>query len=167
MTQCALPLGTQSLFEQVCYPNTLIDAFLEVLKNKGSHGSDNITIQQFESELEKELLQLIDELKSWTYKPKPVRRVEIPKPDNKGVRILGVPCVRDRVVQTAIKMVLEPELDPSFSYCSFGFRPGKSQQQAVESARQQVAQGKEFVVDENVRAGGSEIVTFSVSVHGV
>ena len=73
--------------------------------------------------------------------------LEIPKPDNKGVRILGVPCVRDRVVQTAIKMVLEPELDPSFSYYSFGFRPGKSQQQAVESARQQVAQGKEFVVD--------------------
>ena len=103
MTQCSLPLGTQSLFEQVCYPNTLIDAFLEVRKNKGSHGSDNITIQQFENNLEKELLQLIDELQSWTYKPKPVRRVEIPKPDNKGVRILGVPCVRDRVVQTAIK----------------------------------------------------------------
>ena len=147
MTQCSLPLGTQSLFDQVCHPNTLIDAFLEVRKNKGSHGSDNITIQQFESNLEKELLQLIDELKSWTYKPKPVRRVEIPKPDNKGVRTLGVPCVRDRVVQTAIKMALEPELDPSFSYYSFGFRPGKSQQQAVESARQQVAQGKEFVVD--------------------
>jgi len=147
MTQCSLPLGTQSLFKQICFPNMLINAFLEVRKNKGSHGSDNITIQQFESNLDKELLQLIDELQSWTYKPKPVRRVEIPKPDNKGVRILGVPCIRDRVVQTAIKMVLEPELDLNFSYYSFGFRPGKSQQQAVETARQQVAQGKEFVVD--------------------
>ena len=101
MTQCSLPLGTQSLFEQICFPNMLINAFLEVRKNKGSHGSDNITIQQFENNLDKELLQLIDELQSWTYKPKPVRRVEIPKPDNKGVRILGVPCIRDQAKQTS------------------------------------------------------------------
>ena len=79
MTQCSLPLGTQSLFEQIYYPITMINAFLEVKRNKGSHGFDGITIEQFQENLNKELRQLIDELQNWQYKPQPVRWVEIPK----------------------------------------------------------------------------------------
>ena len=147
MKQGTLPMGSDSLFEPVCNPAMLYEAFLAVKRNKGSHGSDGVTIQQFEESLEPELLQLSKELKSWTYKPQPVRKVEIPKPNSAEKRQLGVPCIRDRVVQTAIKMILEPILDPMFSDSSFGFRPGLSQKQAVEQARQQVESGKDFVVD--------------------
>jgi group II intron reverse transcriptase/maturase len=147
MKQSTLPMGSDSLFEPVCNPAMLYEAFLAVKRNKGSHGSDGITIQQFEQSLEQELLQLSKELKSWTYKPQPVRKVEIPKPNSTEKRQLGVPCIRDRVVQTAIKMILEPILDPMFSDSSFGFRPNLSQKQAVEQARQQVESGKAFIVD--------------------
>jgi retron-type reverse transcriptase len=73
--------------------------------------------------------------------------VEIPKPGGKGVRLLGVPIVKDRVLHMAIKMVLEPILDPTFSKSSFGFRPGKNQEQAVRQAQAYVKAGKEYVVD--------------------
>ena len=82
------------------------------------------------------------------YKPNPVRRVEIPKPGKgAGVRLLGVPCVRDRVVQATLKRILEPILDPTFSDNSYGFRPGRNQRQAVEAAQRIVQSGKEYVVD--------------------
>ncbi|MGL1932367.1 MAG: group II intron reverse transcriptase/maturase [Desulfotalea sp.] len=88
------------------------------------------------------------ELVSWCYKPSPVRRVEIPKPGKgTGVRLLGVPCIRDRVVQATIKFLLEPILDLSFSDHSYGFRPGYNQRQAIESAQRFVQEGKEYVVD--------------------
>lgn len=147
MKQGTLPMGSDRLFEPVCKPEMLYQAFLAVKRNKGSHGIDGVTIQKFEESLEQELLQLSKELASWTYKPSPVRRVEIPKPNNAGTRILGVPRIRDRVVQTAIKMVLEPILDPMFSDNSYGFRPNCSQQQAVEKARQEVDAGKGFIAD--------------------
>ncbi len=76
-----------------------------------------------------------------------MRRVEIPKPDGAGVRLLGVPCIRDRVVQTAIKQLLEPILEPLFSEHSYGFRPGRNQAQAVEAAQKIVQTGKGYVVD--------------------
>lgn len=136
-----------NLFEQLCEPETLREAFRSVKRNKGSHGIDGITIEEFEENLEKELAQLKKELESWRYKPIAVRRVEIPKPDGKGVRKLGVPCIRDRVVSTAVKMLLEPILDPTFSESSYGFRPGRNQKQAVEAARQIALTGKEYIVD--------------------
>lgn len=147
MTQQSLPIDTQNLFELICHEQTLRRAFETVKKNHGSAGIDNVSINDFEINKDKELVQLREELSSWNYKPSPVRRVEIPKPGNNGVRLLGVPCVRDRVVQTAIKLVLEPILDPRFSESSFGFRPDRNQQQAIENARQQVDAGKEYVVD--------------------
>lgn len=147
MKQQPLPMETSNLFQAVCSYTMLHSAFLEVRKNKGSHGVDGITIQQFEKTLDEELRQLSSELENWTYKPMPVRRVEIPKPNGAGVRLLGVPAIRDRVVQTAIKMVLEPILDPLFSDSSFGFRPNCNQRLAVEKARKSVEEGKEFVVD--------------------
>ena len=116
-------------------------------KNKGSPGVDGVTIAEFESRLIEELSRLKEELESWTYKPSPVRRVEIPKPGGKGIRLLGVPTVRDRVVHATLKELLEPIFEPLFSDHSYGFRPERNQRQAVEAARRIVAAGKPYVVD--------------------
>ena len=136
-----------SLFEDLCAIERLAAGFRRVRKNKGSPGIDGVTIAEFESRLAEELSQLKEELESWSYKPSPVRRVEIPKSGGKGVRLLGVPTVRDRVVQATLKELLEPIFEPLFSDHSYGFRPGRNQRQAVEAARDIVADGKSFVVD--------------------
>lgn len=123
-----------------------MNGFRAVKENKGSHGVDKQTITQFEEKLEHNIKVLKQELENWSYEPKPVRRVEIPKPDG-GTRLLGIPCVRDRVVQATLKALLEPRLDPNFSESSYGFRPNKNQQQAVAAAKEIVESGKEYVVD--------------------
>ncbi len=146
MKQSTLPIEEANLFDRLCQQKMLALAFKEVRKNKGAPGIDGVTTQAFETNLNEELAQLINELKDWRYKPSPVRRVDIPKPTG-GTRMLGVPCVRDRVIQSGIKLLLEPILDPSFSASSFGFRPNRNQRQAVEQARKIVASGKPFVVD--------------------
>ncbi|NOQ47287.1 MAG: group II intron reverse transcriptase/maturase [Desulfobulbaceae bacterium] len=148
MRQRSLFVDERSLFEKLCDQKHLEAGFKAVRKNGGSPGIDGVTIKDFENRLPKELAQLQMEIASWNYKPSPVRRVEIPKPGKgSGVRLLGVPCTRDRVVHATIKLLLEPILDLSFSDNSYGFRPGYSQQQAVESAQQIVKSGKEYVVD--------------------
>lgn len=136
----------EDLFEQLCLRETLRKAFKAVKKNRGAPGIDGITITQFEQNLGANLMELIHELKTWTYTTQPVRRVEIPKPGG-GIRLLGIPCLRDRVVQAALKSILEPLLDPHFSDNSYGFRPGRNQQQAVLAAKEIVTSGKEYVVD--------------------
>lgn len=141
-----LPIDSKHLFEQLCQERNLMKGWREVKKNRGSSGSDGQTTETFDKSLLKEITQLKEELINWQYEPKPVRRVEIPKPDG-GVRLLGVPCIRDRVVQTTIKQLLEPILEPLFSANSYGFRPGKNQRQAVEAAQKIVQAGKGFVVD--------------------
>jgi RNA-directed DNA polymerase len=146
--QLNLFVDERSLFEKLCDQSILEAGFKAVKKNDGSPGIDGVTIQDFESRLEEELVQLLGELGRWAYKPNPVRRVEIPKPGKgAGVRLLGIPCVRDRVVQATIKLLLEPILDLTFSDHSYGFRPGYSQRQAVEAAQRIVKSGKEYVVD--------------------
>lgn len=135
-----------SLFDQLCAISTLRDSFKAVKRNKGAPGIDGVTVDQFDTRLEEELGQLKKELESWTYKPQPVRSVEIPKP-NGGTRRLGIPCVRDRVCQAAIKGLLEPLFEPEFSEHSYGFRPGRSQHQAIQAAKGYVEGGKRYVVD--------------------
>ena len=148
MRQLNLFVDERSLFEKLCDLSSLEAGFKAVKKNGGSPGIDGVTIQDFASRLEEELVQLQEEMRSWTYKPNPVRRVEIPKPGKgAGVRLLGVPCVRDRVVQATTKQLLEPILDLTFSDHSYGFRPGYNQRQAVEAAQRIVKSGKEYVVD--------------------
>lgn len=140
------PIFEESLFERVVSIELLEESFVSVKRNRGAAGVDNISVLEFSNSLSKELSKLSQELRTWTYKPKPVRRVEIPKPDG-GVRLLGVPCVRDRVVQNAIRLAIEPILDKDFSKSSYAFRPGHNQQQAVEAAQAIVNSGKDWIVD--------------------
>jgi group II intron reverse transcriptase/maturase len=137
----------QNLFERVCSIEELDIAFRAVKRNGGAPGVDGVTVNEFESRCKEELSQLKKDIESWTYEPSPVRRVEIPKPGGAGIRLLGIPTVRDRVLHTAIKAVLEPLFDPLFSKNSYGFRPGRNQRQAVEAAQAIVQSGKEHVVD--------------------
>ncbi|MGB7847090.1 MAG: reverse transcriptase domain-containing protein, partial [Candidatus Acidiferrum sp.] len=92
-------------------------------------------------------LEIGEQLRSGTYQPRPVRRVEIPKPDGNGVRKLGIPCVLDRFIQQAVLQVLQKRWDPTFSEHSHGFRPGRSAKQAVHQAQQYIAEGYRWVVD--------------------
>lgn len=148
MIQQSLPFNTRNLFEIISNARALDTAFESVRKNNGSPGVDNVTVAEFEKGKVEELAKLSEDLQQWRYKPLPVKRVEIPKPGiNAGVRLLGIPAVRDRVVQAAIKAVLEPIFDPLFSDRSFGFRPNCNQHQAIEAARLEVLAGKEYVVD--------------------
>ena len=147
MEQLELIPDTRSLFEKLCSVEYLRKGHRAVRANKGSAGIDRVSVQEFGQRLEEELAQLKKELEGWSYEPKPVRRVEIPKPGGSGVRLLGVPGVRDRVVQATLKLLLEPIIDPYFSESSYGFRPGRNQRQAVEAAREIVRRGKEYVVD--------------------
>ncbi len=148
MRQRELFVDERSLFEKLCDVRYLRAGFKAVKKNGGSPGVDGVTVDEFGSCLKEEMERLAEELAGWRYKPNPVRRVEIAKPGKgAGVRLLGVPCVKDRVVHATIKQLLEPILDPGFSDQSFGFRPGRNQRQAVETGQRIVKSGKEYVVD--------------------
>lgn len=142
-----IPRDRSRLFEELCSIETLRKGFKLVRKNGGAPGIDGITTKQYGHQLEANLADLSKELTDWKYLPQPVRRVEIPKPNGNGTRLLGVPCIKDRVVQSAIKALLEPLIDPYFSDNSFGFRPGRNQKMAIERARKIVTSGKEYVVD--------------------
>jgi RNA-directed DNA polymerase len=147
-TQLKLNLEDESrLFERILEMHNLETAFKRVKANKGAPGIDGITIGEYGQNLEEELNQLKKEVQGWVYTPTPVKRVEIPKPSGKGIRKLGIPIVKDRVLHMAIKQVLEPILEPTFSEHSYGFRPGRNQQQALQEAKRIVEAGKEFVVD--------------------
>lgn len=135
------------LLEKICDIQNLRESFKLVKRNKGAPGIDGITIEKYEHNLEQELGQLRQEVLSWTYKPTPVKRVEIPKPNGKGKRLLGVPIIKDRTLHMAIKRVLEPIWEPLFSDNSYGFRPGRRQRDAVEAAQKIVQSGKTYIVD--------------------
>ena len=113
-------------------PKRLIwDAWNQVKSNGGAAGVDGVTIPEFEVELAGNLYKLWNRMSSGSYMPPPVNAVPIPKKSG-GTRVLGIPTVADRVAQTAVKMVLEPVLDPLFHPDSYGYRPGKSAHEAVE-----------------------------------
>ncbi len=147
MRQLSLFTDERSLFKKLCDQGNLLTGFEVVKRNDGAPGIDGVTVAEFESRIDEELTQLSKDLKSWSYKPSPVKRVEISKPGNAGVRLLGIPCIRDRVVHATIKHLLEPIIDTTFSDNSYGFRPGYSPQKAVEAAQRIVKNGKEYVVD--------------------
>ena len=115
--------------------------------NKGSPGVDGMTIDEITEYLKQHWPAIREQLLSGTYEPKPVRRVEIPKPDGLGVRKLGLPTVLDRFIQQAVMQVLQKRWDPTFSEHSYGFRPGRSAHQAVAQAQQYIAEGYDWTVD--------------------
>ena len=140
------PAKTDRLMEEVCERENLKEALRQVKANKGSSGVDGMTVVALSDYLKQHWPAIREQLLSGTYEPKPVRRVEIPKPDG-GVRKLGIPTVLDRFIQQAVMQVLQRRWDRTFSDYSYGFRPGRSAHQAVAQAQQYIAAGYGWVVD--------------------
>lgn len=138
------PANTDRMMEEICEWENLKAAMWRVKANKGSAGIDGRRVDELPDY--RELLVIRDQLLSGTYKPLPVKRVEIPKPDG-GVRKLGIPTALDRFVQQAVMQVLQKHWDRTFSDSSYGFRPGRSTHQAVAQAQQHIAAGYGWVVD--------------------
>src|SRR6202008_2913311 len=139
--------GTERLMEEVCELENCKQAWQRVKANKRSPGRDGMIVDQLPEYLKQHGPEIGEQLRSGTYQPQPVRRVEIPKPDGQGVRKLGIPCVLDRFVQQAVLQVLQKRWDPTFSEHRHGFRPGRSAKQAVHEAQQYIAEGHRWVVD--------------------
>jgi RNA-directed DNA polymerase len=141
-----------SLIDKVCRYRTLDAAWSGVKANGGSAGSDHQSITDFESKLEENLKRLEEELRTRTYKPRPVQRVYIDKLGSKDKRPLGIPAVRDRVVQAALRLVIEPIFEREFSPVSFGFRPGLGCKDALREVDRLLKSGYTQVVDADIRA---------------
>jgi len=140
------PAIAEQLMEEVCGRENCKQALKRVKANKGSPGVDGITVHDLPGYLKEHWPAIREQLLSGTYKPQPVKRVEIPKPDG-GVRKLGIPTVLDRFIQQAVMQVLQGRWDRTFSNHSYGFRPGRSAHQAVEEAQQYIAEGYRWCVD--------------------
>jgi RNA-directed DNA polymerase len=139
-----------ALYDKVYREDFLRRGWEDVRRNRGAPGVDGVTIDQVEERGVEEFLgSLAGELEDGTYRPLPVRRVTISKPDG-GERNLGVPAVRDRVVQAAARAVLEPIFEADFLDCSYGFRPRRSSQQALETIRMEVNKGRGWVVETDI-----------------
>lgn len=140
-----------SLMDKVYAPRTLQAGFLRVASNKGSAGVDHQTVSQFASRLDKELTRLHEGLRDGTYRPQSIKRVYIPKPGSKEKRPLGIPTVRDRVVQTALRSVLEPIYERHFAEHSYGFRPGRGCKDALRRVEELLRSGHCHVVDADIK----------------
>jgi len=133
--------------EEMLNRENLLAAYHRVVSNKGAAGVDGVTVDELGDLLRQRWEAIRKELLSGSYVPSPVRKVEIPKPGGKGVRMLGIPTVLDRLIQQALLQVLTPLFDPTFSDSSFGFRPGRSAHQALDRAREHITAGHRWVVD--------------------
>jgi RNA-directed DNA polymerase len=136
------------LYVHVCKMETLREAYQMAKKNNGAPGIDGVTFVAIEEGgAESFLIQIREELVSRTYQPMPVRKKEIPKDGGKKVRVLSIPCIRDRVVQGAVKLILEPIFEADFEPGSFGYRPQRTAHQAVNRVAQAIVQGKTRILD--------------------
>jgi len=135
-----------NLMESILEPSNLRDALHKVKANKGAAGIDNMKTEDLTDYLKREWQAIREKLLTGKYKPKAVKRVEIPKPAG-GIRLLGIPTVLDRFIQQAMLQKLTPIFDPEFSENSYGFRPGRSAQDAVRQAKKYIEEGNEYVVD--------------------
>ncbi|MCF6263160.1 MAG: group II intron reverse transcriptase/maturase, partial [Xanthomonadales bacterium] len=141
------PTFSGNLFDRVLQRENILKAWQRVRANKGAAGIDGMTIDEFPGWAKSgNWKQVMTELRLGQYKPSPVRRVEIDKPDG-GKRQLGIPTVIDRVIQQAIAQVLTPIFDPDFSNNSFGFRPRRNAQQAVKQVQGIIKEGRRIAVD--------------------
>ena len=139
-----------ALYDKVYRDDVIYEAWKRVKANQGSSGVDGITIEDIEaSGINRYLTGIQSELKNGTYRPLPVRRVMIPKPDG-SQRPLGIPCVKDRIVQMATKIAIEPVFEADFKDCSYGFRPKRSAKQALEVVRKACNNKGYYVVDADI-----------------
>jgi RNA-directed DNA polymerase len=141
-----------SLMDKVSSPGNLRSAFTSVKANKGSPGVDYETIEMFEHRLEENLGRLAESLRAGTYRPQAIKRVWIPKPGTSEKRPLGIPTVRDRVVQAALRTVLEPIFERDFAAHSYGFRPGRGCKDALRRVDTLLKEGYHFVVDADLKS---------------
>lgn len=139
-------MDTSSLMEQILSKENLNTAYLQVVRNKGAEGVDGMKYTELKENLEKNGEIIKEQLRTRKYKPQPVRRVEIPKPEG-GVRNLGVPTVTDRFVQQAVAQVVTPIYEEQFHDHSYGFRPNRCAQQAIITALDMMNDGKDWIVD--------------------
>ena len=140
------PTPEQHLLERILTSANMEQAWKRVRANNGAPGVDNITIEQFPDHTRSHWKTIRESLMTGSYKPLPVKRVEIPKPTG-GTRPLGIPTVLDRLIQQSIAQVLTPIFDPEFSESSFGFRPRRSAKDAVRQVREYIRQGYRIAVD--------------------
>jgi len=134
-TACGEKAGdeTSKLMEEVLRRENVMAACKRVVRNGGAAGVDGLTVDELMPYCREHWAHIREELLNGTYVPQPVRKVEIPKPDGKGTRMLGIPTVLDRLIQQATLQVLQPIFDPTFSDGSFGFRPGRSTHGAIRA----------------------------------
>ncbi len=135
------------LIEEVLRRENMLKAYQRVERNDGAPGVDGMTVEQLAGHCREHWERVRQLVRSGGYEPQAIRKVEIPKPDGKGTRTLGIPTVMDRMIQQAVLQVLQPIFEPTFSENSFGFRPGRSAHGAVLRAREYIEQGSEWVVD--------------------
>jgi len=140
------PVKIGNVMEEVIKRDNLEKALKRVKSNKGSPGIDGMTVDELPAYLKENWTEISENLLAGTYKPTPVKRVEIPKPGG-GIRNLGIPTVLDRFMQQAILQVLQRIFDPTFSDHSYGFRPGRNAHQAVARAQEYISSGHDWVVD--------------------
>jgi RNA-directed DNA polymerase len=140
-----------SLIDKVTAPATLQVAWAKVRANRGAAGVDGQSVERFERQAELYLSELADGLRNGSYRPQPVRRVDIPKGDGR-TRPLGIPAVKDRIVQTALKLVIEPIFEVRFCPTSYGFRPGRGCKDGLREVDRLIEQGYTFVVDADLES---------------
>lgn len=138
---------TEYLLEQIVDKRNIYEAYKRVKRNKGSHGIDGMRVDELLPYLQEHYSSLVQRLLRGTYKPSPVRRKEISKPNNGGTRLLGIPTVIDRLIQQAIAQVLNRIFDKEFSEHSYGFRPKRSAHMALKQSKKYIEQGYNIVVD--------------------
>ena len=136
----------RSLLDAILNVDNMFDAQERVIANRGSAGIDGMTVEESNDYLIKHYRELCESIRGGWYKPAPVKRVEIPKPDG-GKRLLGVPTVIDRMVQQAMVQVLQPIFEQTFSDSSYGFRPKRNAHQAMQRAKKYYEEGYTYVVD--------------------
>ncbi len=139
------------LFDKVFSERNLLAACQQVAQKKGAPGVDHVTTTEFVGQIPESLWQLSDALKGGTYRPQEIRRVHIPKPGTNETRPLGIPTVRDRIVQTAVVNVIEPIFERDFAEHSYGFRPGRSCRDALRRVDQLLKEGYTHVVDADLK----------------
>ena len=140
-----------ALIDKVYELKNLQSGFWKVWRNAGSAGTDGQSVSSFEAKEEQELQQLAEELRTESYRPAAVKRVWIPKPGSQEKRPLGIPVVRDRVVQAALRNVIEPIFERDFAAQSYGFRPGRGSREALRRVEELLKEGNYWVVDADIK----------------